>query len=143
MPFCYRKRNIGSEKPLSFCKYRKGGGLCQVMVLCCFTRLLYFTVVPPARKNHSSHFPDKMCESEGRSTCHPNGTGQLPVITKCQTFQGMWQSDRIRHLPHGSEGPTEYTCTAEGSGYVFPGERPVRHPTVRTVRADQPHNHRK
>ena len=35
MPFCYRKRNIGSEKPLSFCKYRKGGRLCQAMVLCC------------------------------------------------------------------------------------------------------------
>lgn len=173
MPFCYRKRNIGSEKPLSFCKYRKGGGLCQVMVLCCFTRLLYFTVAPPARKNHSNHFPDKMCESEGHNTRHPNGTGQFPVALKspdsphntsdncrappqyrcrslcrlpgnqCQTFQGMWQSDRIRHLPRGSEGPTEYTCTAEGSGYVFPGERPVRHPTVRTVRADLPHNHRK
>ena len=37
MPFCDRKLNIGRKKPLSFCKYRKGGGLCQVMVLCCFT----------------------------------------------------------------------------------------------------------
>ena len=113
----------------------------------CFTRLLYFTVAPPARKNHSNHFPDKMYESEGHNTRHPNGTGQFPVISKspdsphntsdncrappqykyrspcrppgnqCQTFQGMWQSDRIRHLPRGSEGPTEYTCTAEDSGY--------------------------
>lgn len=138
-----------------------------------FYKAALFYSSSSSKENHSNHFPDKMCESEGHNTRHPNGTVQFLVALKspdsphntsdncrvppqykyrspcrlpgnqCQTFQGMWQSDRIRHLPRGSEGPTECTCTAEGSGYVFPGERPVRHPTVRTVRADQPHNHRK